>query len=61
MFFWRTQFLFAPSSWLILDAKGLQLQTFCVATLTPRGDPLSASLRALVGEGCEGYPAQRAF
>ena len=48
--------MFAPSSWLILDAKGLQLQTFCVATLTPRGDPLSASLRALVGEGCEGYP-----
>ena len=38
----------------------VRVQTFCVATLTPRGDPLSASLRALVGEGWEGYDPQRA-
>ena len=36
------------------------VQNFCVATLPPLGDPLLASLRALVGEGGEGYPKKGA-
>ena len=38
-----------------LHVNVTSLYIFCVATQPPLGDPLSASLRALVGEGGLGY------